>query len=345
MLRDTTRWGGPALSSASHTRSNERMSVWLLLANGFSLMFAYYLLRPVREAFILAAGSAELRSYAVAITALVLMALIPLYSRGFRHRGKHWLIRCIMIVFIGCLLIFWALARLNISLGIVFFVWLGVFSVVAVAQFWATAADMYSVERGQRMFPTIALGVSLGAIAGSQAAAGLLGAIGADGLIIMAAVMLTITLFFSKRLEAYCRAANEPHGIVPFMSGYRVLARDRYLVLIALSVVLLNWINSTGDFILAKSVLAHADRVLTANLPATDRSEVIGIFYARFYTGVSFLGLFLQLFLVPRLMRHIGVRGSALVLPAIMIVGYSIIAIVPIFSVIQIANLLENSCN
>ncbi len=329
----------------SEETGTQTSSLRLLFVNGFLLMFSYYLLRPVREAFILAGGNAEVRSYAVAVTALVLILLLPLYSTIFRHHGKAWLVRWIMGLSIGCLLIFALLASLDIPPGFFFFVWLGVFSVLTVAQFWATAADTCGMIRGQTAFPTIGVGVSLGALAGSQVAAALFQILGSAGLILLAAAMLATPLLWSRRLES---GDGEDDGSLPdrsMMPGYGVLVRDRYLCLIALSVVLLNWINSTGDFILAKAVVTHAHGILADFLPASDRDAVIAVFYGRFYAGVSFLALFLQLFLAPKLMRHVGMQGSALLLPGIMIAGYGIMAFVPIFSVIQITNLLENSSN
>ena len=51
--------------------------------------------------------------------------------------------------------------------GIVFYLWVGMFGVFVVAQFWAFAADIYTEERGNRLFPMIAIGATSGAAFGS----------------------------------------------------------------------------------------------------------------------------------------------------------------------------------
>ena len=65
-------------------------------------------------------------------------------------------------IFIACLLGFWILSKLNVPfLGYVFFVWVGIFNVMVVAQFWSYANDVYSNEAGKRLFPLVGFGAML----------------------------------------------------------------------------------------------------------------------------------------------------------------------------------------
>ena len=52
-------------------------------------------------------------------------------------------------------------------IGVAFYIWIGVFNMVAVAQFWAFANDLYTNERGKRLFPLVGIGASLGALVGA----------------------------------------------------------------------------------------------------------------------------------------------------------------------------------
>ena len=54
-------------------------------------------------------------------------------------------------------------------IGVAFYIWVGVFNMVAVAQFWAFANDLYTTERGKRLFPLVGIGASLGALVGAGA--------------------------------------------------------------------------------------------------------------------------------------------------------------------------------
>ena len=49
-----------------------------------------------------------------------------------------------------------------------FYMWLGIVSLLGVAQFWSLAADLHSREAGERLFGVIAIGGSAGAIVGAQ---------------------------------------------------------------------------------------------------------------------------------------------------------------------------------
>ena len=51
-------------------------------------------------------------------------------------------------------------------LGVIFFVWIGIFNLMIVAQFWSFANDVYSKEEGERLFVIVGFGASLGAVVG-----------------------------------------------------------------------------------------------------------------------------------------------------------------------------------
>ena len=105
--------------------------------------------------------------------AVVLFFLVGAYAKLVNRNERTRLITVVTAAFIVCLIVFWALSRMNVPyLGYVFFVWVGIFSVMVVAQFWSYANDVYSNEAGKRLFPLVAFGGSFGAFAGSYIADG-----------------------------------------------------------------------------------------------------------------------------------------------------------------------------
>src|SRR6185436_19056899 len=50
-----------------------------------------------------------------------------------------------------------------------------------------------------------------------------------------------------------------------------------------------------------------------------------------------------QVFVVSRLFKYVGVRGALFVLPLIALGSYSLMALLPVLGVVQIAKVLENS--
>ncbi len=340
-------------------RPGEGHSVLLMLLQGFLLLLAYYLIRPVREALILAEGSPEVRSYAIGAVALTLIVLIPLYKRLYDHldgRGnKSAVLRWVLTFFIVNLLAFCALGLSGVRIGVPFFIWVGVFSVMLLAQFWAFAADLFNVKTGQRLFAVIAVGSALGAWTGSQLSARLFALVGPYQLMLASAAVLACVVWISTRVErsvpegsrpvyAESRPAAKPTGLHEIRGGFEVVLRNRYLLLIAVFVALINWVNSTGTYILAKFVSEHAAALVAAG-DAASTQEAIARIYGDYYAWVTLLQLLLQMFVVSRVLRHFDVRGALLVLPVLMVASYGLIAVLPVFSLVRLMMVLENGAN
>lgn len=340
------------LSFFTKIHPKEGISVVYLFANSFLLLLAYYLLKPVREALILTQGGAELRSYAVAMQAIVLLVAIPVYGMLFQGRKRLALLRTIIFFFASNLVIFFILAKLGVNVGIPFFVWLGILSVTLVAQFWAFAADIYSVEAGHRLFAFIAVGSTLGSLVGSEITTIGIPLIGPYGMMISAAVVLCLSVVLSARADANIPEGSrghsedghwtEQHGGI--LSGFSIVWKDRYLMLIGLFVLLLNCINSTGEYILAKIIIAQSEAEVLADVTHTlTKGAAIGNTYGDFYFFVNLLTLIIQLMFVRRIWQVVGIRGALLVSPIIVFLGYGMISVLPTFWVIYMVKIFENS--
>jgi AAA family ATP:ADP antiporter len=142
------------------------------------------------------------------------------------------------------------------------------------------------------------------------------------------------------------------HGarLPSLLGGIGLALRDRYLLLIALLVVLLNWINTTGEFVLADFVQRDAAQRAAASGGALDKGALIAEFFGGFQFSVTLTGLLIQLFLVARIYRLVGVPGALLVHPVVVALGYGLLAFapllagfVPIFTLIRLVKIAENS--
>jgi AAA family ATP:ADP antiporter len=166
----------------------------LTLAMGFLvflLLTAYYLIKPVREALILQQGGAEAKAYLSAAMAVLLYFLVQGYAKLVSRYERTRLITVVTLIFIGCLVAFWILSRLGVPyLGYAFFIWVGIFSVMVVAQFWSYANDVYSNEAGKRLFPLVGFGSVLGSFVGAFFARRLLEVINVYEMLLIAAALL-----------------------------------------------------------------------------------------------------------------------------------------------------------
>lgn len=322
---------------ATRVEPGEGRRVATLGLQALTLMVAYYLVRPVREALILTEGSAELRSYAVGVQALVLIALVPLYGALVRRAGVRRVLGILATVAALQLVLFCALGLAGCRIGFPFFVWVGILGVLMVAQFWALATDLLTVESGQRLFGVIATGVAAGAWLGARVAAGAFALVGPYGLMLASAAMLLAAALVSRKLVAGFPAHASPGVDAPAASrleqlfgGFALVARTPWLAGIAALVVLLNWITSTGEFVLSDWLSGFA----RAQAPGAE-SAFIGQFMGRYCASITLLGFLLQLLVVSRTIRFVGLARALLVTPLAFIVGFLVISAAPVFAVLQ----------
>lgn len=326
----------------AEVRSGEWPLVLLFFANLFLLLAAYYILKVIREPLILMEGGAVERSYARGLQALLLLVLVPGYGLLANRFEPAKLVKWIMVVFVACVGAFVALGQLGVRVGFAFFVWLGIFSTVAIAQFWSLANDVMTEADGKRLFPLVAAGGTLGGIFGAQAAARLI-----DGhphqLMLIAAGILVLCVMLTH--VTYRVATTRGSSTVQAPSaerdrrgGFSLVVHDRYLFLIAASVLLLNFVNTTGDFVLAQIVNTHAH-----SLPVAQRQGYIAAFYGDFQTAISVLTAATQIFVVARAFKHVGIGTSLLFLPLFALGGYGVSALLPLLPVMATVKVIENS--
>ncbi len=344
------------LTLFTRVRPGEGRSALLFFAHAFLLLYSYQVVKALREAFMLTRFSAEVRAYAVAVIALVLMLLVPIYGAVRRRLDGERLLRAVTLFFAVNLLIFAAATWAGLSIAFVFFVWVSIFGVMVIAQLWAFAADTYNLKSGQRLFPVIMVGANVGALVGAKSAQLTVAVLTPLGLMLVATALLAITLLLAgparRAVPEGSRAIVAAHGspVPRLLGGIGLVLRDRYLLLIALLVVLLNWINTTGEFILADLVQRDATDRAAASGGALDKGELITAFYGNFQFWVTLVGLGIQLFLVARIYRYFGVRGALVIHPAVVAIGYGMFALapllggfVPIFTLISLVKIAENS--
>lgn len=338
-----------ALSYLADVRAGEGPGVLLLTANVFLLLFAYYLLKTAREALILSEGGAYIKAYSAAGQAALLMLLVPLYGILGSKVGRVQLLTGLTAFFASHLLVFSTLGTQGVQEGVAFYIWVGIFNVFVISQIWAFANDLYTEAQGKRLFPIIGVGSSLGAWLGAEAAGRLVGSFSltpyqlqllAAGILAICAAITVIV----NRIET-SRATPEmaQHAVEKLQStgGFELVFKSRYLTWIAALTVLLNVVNSTGEFLLGQVVTEQAKAIAGADLAA--QKQYIGAFYGRFFGLVNLLGFLFQTFAVSRVFAFLSVRGAVYVLPSIALVSYSVLAVAPILSVVRLAKTLENA--
>ena len=315
----------------------------MLTLTVFSLLTAYYLLKTAREPLILLEGGAEVKSYAAVGQSFLLIGIVRAYSAIARRVGRLKLLAIIYFFFVSNLVLFAILARAKVHIGVIFFLWVGIFNVTAIAQFWSFANDVYTEEQGKRLFAIIGIGSSVGAVAGAKFAQ-LLVPLGTSFLMIAAAVILAacvgLIAIVDKREGSPGKKKNDPHHDEPLVDArtFRMLLHDKYLILIAGLTLVLNCVNKTGEYMLDRALLAGSP---AAHGPGAE--AFIGAFKADYFSWINLVGVLMQLFAVSRIIKYLGVRGALFCLPAIAFAGYTASFIAPVIAIVRLTKIAENS--
>jgi AAA family ATP:ADP antiporter len=391
-------------------RPGEGLTAVLMALNIFLILTAYYILKPVREALILGEYSPEMKSYVSAAMVFVLIFALKAYSALTDRFARRRLINIVTAFFAGCLVAFYSLAQAAVPLGMVFFVWIGIFNVMIVAQFWSFANDVYTEDEGERLFPIVGFGASLGAVLGAGIAGVLIAPLGVYQLMLVGAVLLVLQALITNYIDTKERQRTEAHlpeelstatltassafrvedikkalqeyerkereGEADGATGasgasgtvsdrgtaeaeresdeetvdaggrgaFRLVFRVRYLLMIGILMLLANWVNTTGEYILSRVVAEAANEaVASGQAGGLAVEQVIGEFYSRFYAVVNIAGVLIQLFLVSRIVKYLGVPVAIMILPLTSLGAYTVLAFYPVLTYVRWAKTAENA--
>jgi AAA family ATP:ADP antiporter len=345
------------LGVVTAVRAGEATTALLMTLNGFVLLMAYSCIKPVREALILEQhGGAQYKVYMAGATAVILSIAIPAYGRFSRNVSRNRLIVYVTLFFTSNLLIFYGVAKTigsTLPLALGFYLWIAVFNMMIVAQFWAFANDLYSDEAGVRLFPLLGLGASLGAVAGSATARIVIGRVESLTMMPIAAAMLVgsaaITQWVHLRevANAPTKAAQQTAvGPIGGSTGeaFRAVLAQRYLLFIALFSLVFTLVKTNGDYMLSYIVKDTANNAVAAGTLAPHQVEkYIAGFFAGFEFKIDLLSLLVQAFAVSRLVKYLGVRGSFYIMPAVAFLDATVMAVMPVLAAVRIGKTAESS--
>ena len=229
------------------------------------------------------------------------------------------------------------------SIGVLFFLWVGVFNLMIVAQFWSFANDSIPRNRASGFSPSSHLADrrrggrqclprAHSHHRGAPTAAGGSGTPrcrwrdqhhgrhpGAGAARNPSARHLTTGEIPAATGEYQIEMVEDVKKLTVSLPGtkpvgrrgtFRLVFADHYLLLIAFLMLVLNWVNTTGEYILGRTVAGAAEASVAAGQAGgMSVQEYIGSFYSEFLFIVSVASMVLQLFVVSRLIKYSGCAG------------------------------------
>ncbi len=319
-----------ALGWAMPATPQERAAASWSFAYFFALLAGYYVLRPLRDQMGIAGGVKNL-PWLFTATFVTLLVAQPLYGALVAKLPRSRFIPVVYHFFVANLAVFWLLLTLDVAPVIVarvFFVWVSVFNLFAVAVFWSFMADLFTAEQGKRLFGFIGAGGTAGALLGPLITIALSVPLGPVNLLIAAAVFLEVAIFCAYRLERAATAQAGGHAAAPRIGGNAFAAlpeliRSPYLLGVGAWVSLLSFCATIVYF-------EQAHIVSGAVHGAGEQTRL----FASIDLAVGLLSLATQVFATGQVLKRFGTGVAAGALPAVYVVGFAALALAPTLAVV-----------
>ncbi len=320
-----------AARAAARIEPEELGATLLSFAFVLTLMAAYYILRPIRDAMSSQWSDAEL---SVLFTGTFLFSLlaVTLYGLACSRIRFRRLVPGVYVLFAVSFLAFYVLASAGQEHPLAekaFYVWVSVFSLFHVSVFWSYMADIFRREQAQRLFGFIAAGASIGAIIGPALAVVLVGMLGPSRLVVLSAVLLLIPVAIIGYLEAHRQGsggaspdatAQSVIGGNPF-AGFALFLKSPYLLGIGLFILLYTAISTFVYFEL-KNLLAGVDETVRVQI------------WGGMDLAVNVLAVLTAMFGTGRLTTRFGITTTLAIVPLVIVAGMVVLAISPLIGVV-----------
>jgi len=344
----------------------EAVTALLLAVNIFLVITSYSILKPVRAGLFLAHYGADTKAYLAGLMAIIFIFFNKMFGRLASKVPRQLLITFVTLFFISNLVLFYILDSLGTPLSVMgplYYVWLGIFNVMVIAQFWAFANDLYTEEAGKRLFPMIMVGQNIGALTGVSIAYFFVDIIGLYPLMLLGGAILGICIALtfivhkreternaeknSKVLSENKVLKKEKEKPLAKGGGFRLVFKSRYLLYIALLILLLNLVNTTGEYIRDNIFKRTAEETVQVS-EVEEYEQAKAQFLTKLESGFGFivnlLAVIIQLIFVSRIFKWIGVRGAILILPMVsMGANFFIASLGASLAVVMWAKAFENS--
>ena len=109
-------------------------------------------------------------------------------------------------------------------------------------------------------------------------------------LLLLVCLLLTACIHYRHSARQDPKDEKQRQSAVSKEGGFQLIFRDRYLLSIAALVVLLNIVNTSGEFLLSKLVVARSRAAFPGAAMTAARARFIGEFYGSFFAWVNLAG-------------------------------------------------------
>ena len=297
---------------ATQSTQNEQRVRWTATVTLGLVLAGHTLMETGRDALFLANIPVERLPWVYIAVAVLALGVVRVASRGRAVQSLRT--RLIVLQLVAAVSVFGFWRMLDGSgpwLYYALYIWSACISSVVVVSFWMLLGDLFTITQGKRFFASIAIGGSVGALAGAGLAAGIAPQVGAEDLLLVSVGFFVLSAMGPLTLsppaeedEPLPRGAPSEGESGGLREGIRLTLSHPYALRVAMLVALASATLTLGDY-LFKSVLAE-------EVPA----EQLATWLARIYFGLNLLSIGVLAIGVTPSLRRLGVDRSLALLPA-----------------------------
>ncbi len=290
-------------------RRRDGVRAVILFVNFFLIILAYYQVKPASRSLFVEYLGADRLPYVWIGTALTLWAIIGVYNRIVERHDRFNVVlgTCVSVAII--LVLFRVLLNGDQAVtAVAFYIFVDIFSVVLVEQFWSLTDSVYATKEGKRWFGFVGTGGLLGGVVGGELASSILDytSFSTRDLLLVAAAFLLLIIVINivmARSGLYREVSSEKKP-VSAAEGWRAILDSRYLGLIAVILLLTQLAQPLIDYQFIKTIeLAYSD---------TDARTA---YLASFFSTLGLVAIGINLAVTPLVHRYFGVMAGLLAQP------------------------------
>jgi ATP:ADP antiporter, AAA family len=296
--------------------TNEALRVFVAGTCFFSILFSYYLIRPIREQFASAMGGSSALPYLYTLVLSVMLVFTPIYGALVARYSRRIFVPVLYLGFVFCFFVIKWFVGLGYSVsvnGSIVYVYLSVFNLFVVSLFWSCMTDCFSQGEAKRFFGYVAGAGSIGAYLAPRGLRWIIGNYGSDvaywvagGLMLLALASLMLMFQFSRNLNgpSLSELAKNDEAIGgTWLSGAKACFESPFLRVMVLLLL-------CGDAV-ATILYANLSDYARETFKTADEAK---IFFTRVDEYTNLTVMFLQFIVAGALLRWLG-AGKTMAVP------------------------------
>ncbi len=303
------------LNPVLRIKKEEWPKTLLMFLYFFLTITSYYILKPIRDSIFIDKYGAENLPYVWLLTIVVLSFIVSIYVKFADLLQKNILLSSTIIFFVSNLVGFWWLAHSEHRwIAIVFFVWVSIFSVMTVTQFWLYANDLFNPREAKRLFGFVGSGGILGGITGGMITHQMAMVVGTRNLLLVAAFILLLcalvinVIWVLEKGKGFISLgegqSKEPVKVKETSQAIRLIWEKRYLLLLVGLVCMAKIVSTLVDY--------QFKNIIQDQITGLDARTA---FFGKFFAWLNTVSFVVQFFLTSFVLRRFGVGTALYLLP------------------------------